>query len=69
MPALFNVWATGQRAKTTIIASEADEAKDRFCQRHGYIDLRDYCVKAGVDMAFINVEQVGHVRTIGAKTV
>jgi len=58
MEHLFNVWLDSQHSKTTIIANDMNEALDRFCVRHGFIDHADYCQEKGLEESNINIEQV-----------
>jgi hypothetical protein len=53
---LFNVWRDGQHSKTTILAHNMDDALDKFCQRHGFIDHADYCQEKGLADSDINIE-------------
>jgi hypothetical protein len=55
---LFNVWANGQHSKTTVIADDMNEALDRFCARHGFIDHADYCQEKELTDSDINIESV-----------
>ncbi|GLZ23136.1 hypothetical protein [Burkholderia plantarii] len=56
--ALFNVWRDGAAMKTTVMAADMDEALDRFCARHRFIDHADYCRHHGIEESDINVEAV-----------
>lgn len=53
---LFNVWHDSQHSKTTIIANDMNEALDRFCAHHGFIDHADYCQEKGLNESDINIE-------------
>lgn len=55
---LFNVWHDIQRSKTTIIAHDMNEALDRFCFRHGFVDHADYCQQKDLSESDINIEKV-----------
>ncbi|WP_186276556.1 hypothetical protein [Burkholderia gladioli] len=55
---LFNVWRDGAAMKTTVIASNAAEARDRFCARHGFVDHAHYCGWCGIAQTDIRVEAV-----------
>ncbi|WP_171907253.1 hypothetical protein [Burkholderia plantarii] len=56
--ALFHVWRDGAASKTTVMAADMNEALDRFCARHGFVDHADYCQYQGIDESDINVEAV-----------
>ncbi|WP_186092313.1 hypothetical protein [Burkholderia gladioli] len=56
--ALFNVWRDGAAMKTTVIASNEAEARDRFCARHGFVDHAHYCGWCGIEQTDIRVEAV-----------
>lgn len=58
MEYLFNVWHDAQKSKTTIIASNMNEALDRFCARHKFIDHADYCQVKKLEESDLNIEQV-----------
>ncbi|WP_186084863.1 hypothetical protein [Burkholderia gladioli] len=56
--ALFNVWRDGAAMKTTVIASNEAEVRDRFCARHGFVDHAHYCGWCGIEQTDIRVEAV-----------
>lgn len=55
---LFNVWHDGQHSKTTIIATDMNQALDIFCARHGFIDHADYCQEKNISESDLNIEEV-----------
>ncbi|MEI2416186.1 hypothetical protein V8Z80_08375 [Orrella sp. JC864] len=55
----FNLWRNGTAGKTTVVASDMNEALDRFCARLGYIDHADYCQEHGLTESDIHIEEVG----------
>jgi hypothetical protein len=58
MNQLFNVWHDAQHSKTTVIAFDMNDALDKFCARHGFVDHADYCQKKGLQESDINIEIV-----------
>jgi hypothetical protein len=58
MEHLFNIWHDAQHSKTTIIASDMNDALDKFCAQHGFIDHADYCQEKGLQESDINIEVV-----------
>ena len=58
MEHLFNVWHDAQHSKTTVRAQNMNEALDRFCARHGFVDHADYCQEKGLEESNLNIEQV-----------
>jgi len=55
---LFNIWHDAQHGKTTVIADDMNQALDRFCARHGFIDHADYCREKGLTESDLNIEFV-----------
>ena len=55
---LFNVWINGQHSKTTVLADDMNDALDRFCALHGFIDHRHYCQEKEFEGSNINIESV-----------
>ena len=55
---LFNIWADGQHSKTTIIAHDMNEALDRFCVLHGFVDHADYCQFKQITESNLNIQAV-----------
>jgi len=55
---LFNVWHDAQHSKTTIIATDMNQALDIFCARHGFIDHADYCQEKNISESDLNIEEV-----------
>jgi hypothetical protein len=61
--ALFNVWHPMQHGKTTVTARDAQEARDRFCQRWGYADEAHYTACTKLSMSNLKSEAVGTFRS------
>jgi hypothetical protein len=55
---LFNVWHDTQHSKTTIIATDMNQALDIFCARHGFIDHADYCQEKNILESDLNIQEV-----------
>ena len=55
---LFNIWEDGDYSKTTIIADNMNEALDRFCVLHGFVDHADYCRMKKITESNLNIEVV-----------
>jgi hypothetical protein len=58
MSNLFNVWHDAQHSKTTIIATDMNQALDIFCARHGFIDHADYCQEKNISESDLNIQEV-----------
>ena len=55
---LFNIWEDGDYSKTTVIADDMNEALDRFCVRHGFVDHADYCQFKQITESNLNIQAV-----------
>ena len=55
---LFNVWHDAQHSKTTIIATDMNQALNIFCARHGFIDHADYCQEKNISESDLNIQEV-----------
>jgi hypothetical protein len=60
MSNLFNVWHDAQHSKTTIIATDIDQALDIFCARYGFTDHAEYCQEKNIseDESDLNIQEV-----------
>jgi len=53
----YNVWYDAQDSKTTIFATDMNQALDIFCAQNGFIDHADYCQEKNISESDLNIQE------------